>query len=200
MIKQDFLKDINEEVIGIDEVGRGALCGPVVACSILLNKSILNENLVIEINDSKKLTEEKREELSEFIKKFSLYSFGMASNNEIDDLNILQATILSMKRSFERFLQFPNKVRIDGTESFHLNKRSSFLKKGDQKSASIAAASILAKTYRDSIMKKISIEFPEYDWSKNKGYGTKKHIIAIRKFGLTFLHRKSFISQKILNS
>ncbi len=200
MINQDFFKDIDAEVIGIDEVGRGALCGPVVSCAVLLRQSILKENMVKEINDSKKLTEKKRDELSKFIKKFSIYSYGMASNEEVDCLNILKATTLSMQRSFERFSEFPNKVRIDGTESFHLNKRTSFLIKGDQKSVAIAAASILAKTHRDSIMKEFSKKFPEYDWNKNKGYGTKKHVEAIRKFGITFLHRKSFISQKILNS
>ncbi len=190
-----FLDDINNQVIGIDEVGRGALCGPVVSCSVLLDKSILKYPLVNEINDSKKINETKRKVLSDFIKKFSIFSFGIADNQEIDKINILKATILSMNRSFHKFKDYENIIKIDGQKTFELNENTFFIIKGDQKSVSIAAASILAKNYRDSLMKKMSKTFPEYEWEKNKGYGTKSHTNAIKKFGITPLHRESFLKK-----
>ena len=189
------MDDINNQVIGIDEVGRGALCGPVVSCSVLLDKSILKYPLVNEINDSKKINETKRKVLSDFIKKFSIFSFGIADNQEIDKINILKATILSMNRSFHKFKDYENIIKIDGQKTFELNENTFFIIKGDQKSVSIAAASILAKNYRDSLMKKMSKTFPEYEWEKNKGYGTKSHTNAIKKFGITPLHRESFLKK-----
>ena len=193
--KKNFFEDISKNVIGIDEVGRGALCGPVVSCSVLLDKSILEHPLVQEINDSKKISEKKRDLLSDFIKKFSTYSFGIAENQEIDKINILKATILSMQRSFEKFKDYDNIVKIDGQKTFELNKNTVFIIKGDQKSVSIAAASILAKNHRDSFMKEMSKTFPEYEWGKNKGYGTMNHMNAIKKFGVTPLHRESFLKK-----
>ena len=190
-----FLDDIKNQVIGIDEVGRGALCGPVVSCTVLLDKSILRHPLVNEINDSKKINETKRELLSNFIKRFSKFSFGLADNQEIDKINILKATILSMRRSFEKFRNYDNTVKIDGQKTFELNKNTTFIIKGDQKCISIASASILAKHHRDTFMIEMSKNFPEYEWSKNKGYGTKKHINAIKKFGITSFHRKSFLKK-----
>ena len=154
MIKKKFFKDINDEIIGIDEVGRGALCGPVVSCAVLLDKTIISDNLFLEINDSKKLSETKRNVIASFIKKNSKFSFGLATHKEIDSINILKATNLSMKRAFNYFKNFPNRIKIDGTKTFFLNDKTEFIVQGDKKSVTIAAASILAKTYRDKIMKK----------------------------------------------
>ena len=116
------MEDIKNQIIGIDEVGRGAFCGPVVSCSILLSKEILKYDLVHEINDSKKLNEKKRLNLSNFIKKNSLYSIGVANSKEIDKFNILEATNLSMKRSYIKFKSFENFVKIDGNRTFFLIK------------------------------------------------------------------------------
>ena len=198
MLETDFFKDIDNEIIGVDEVGRGALVGPVVSCALLLDKKIKNNSLHKEINDSKKLTEKKRIILSEFIKENSIFSIGMASNIEIDKLNILNATILSMKRALTNFCISKNTIKIDGPKIFNLNERTIFVKKGDQKSVSIAAASIVAKCHRDKIVKELAISHPLYKWEKNKGYGTKKHFDAIKKYGVSRLHRKSFLS-KILD-
>ena len=192
MLETNFFKDIDNEIIGVDEVGRGALVGPVVSCALLLDKKIKKNVLYKEINDSKKLTEKKRTILSEFIKENSFFSIGIASNMEIDKLNILNATILSMKRALTKLSISKNIIKIDGPKIFNLNERTFFIKKGDQKSVSIAAASIVAKCYRDKILKKLAISHPLYQWEKNKGYGTKNHIDAIKKFGVSHLHRKTF--------
>ena len=197
--KETFFEDINKNVIGVDEVGRGALCGPVVSCAVMLNQSIKKNDLFFEINDSKKLNINKRILLSEFIKKKSIYSFGLASNKEIDKMNILQATILSMRRALDYFKNFKNQIVVDGPKIFKSEEDIIFIKKGDQKSVSIAAASILAKCHRDDIMQKYSLNYPGYDWEKNKGYGTKKHINALKYLGKTNLHRESFI-KKLFNN
>jgi len=198
MMKKKKINDVEDEIIGIDEVGRGALCGPVVSCAVLLNKTIISDNLFLEINDSKKLSEAKRNVIASFIKKNSEFSFGLATHEEIDTINILKATNLSMKRAFNYFKNFPNRVKIDGIKTFFLNNKTEFIVKGDEKSVAIAAASILAKNYRDEIMKKYSIDFPEYKWEKNKGYGTKEHLLALENFGLSPIHRKSFAPVKNL--
>ena len=194
-----FFNDIKDQIIGIDEVGRGAFCGPVVSCSILLSTDILKYKLVNEINDSKKLSEEKRVVLANFIKRNSIYSIGKADNVEIDELNILEATNLSIKRSFSKFKLFNNLIKIDGNKTFFLNERTSFIKKGDQKSVSIAAASIIAKTWRDKLMSHYSKQYPLYKWDKNKGYGTLEHRNAIKKYGITKIHRRSFLRNLLMN-
>ncbi len=196
--KKNFFNDIDNLVIGVDEVGRGALCGPVVSCCVLLQKKIKSDELVYKINDSKKLSEKRREDLSIFIKKNSIYSFGFASNQEIDQLNILNATILSMKRALKKFYSCKNEIKIDGQKIFDYNDKTFFVKKGDSKSVSIASASILAKNLRDCLMCKYAKNYPYYNWVKNKGYGTKEHFKAIKKFGLTSLHRKSFLSKGVI--
>ena len=188
-----LLDDIKNQVIGIDEVGRGAFCGPVVSCSILLEKKILNNNLVFQITDSKKLSHKKRIILSKFIKEYSSYSIGVANNIEIDEMNILRATNLSMIRSYDKFKETENLIKIDGLKTFSLNEKTTFIKNGDQKSISIAAASIIAKTWRDRLMTLYSRIYPMYGWERNKGYGTHEHVNAIKKFGLTKIHRKSFL-------
>ena len=198
MVENNFFKDIDNKIIGVDEVGRGALVGPVVSCAVLLNKNIKDDALYKEINDSKKLSEKKRLILSEFIEQNSIFSIGIASNIEIDRLNILNATILSMKRALTKLSTSTNTIKIDGPKIFDLNEKTFFVKKGDQKSVTIAAASIIAKCHRDKIIKKLAVLHPLYEWEKNKGYGTKKHVDAIKKFGVSQLHRKSFLS-KILD-
>ena len=192
-----LLDDIKNQVIGIDEVGRGAFCGPVVSCSVLLEKKILNNNLVFQITDSKKLSHKKRSILSKFIKEYSSYSIGVANNIEIDEMNILRATNLSMIRSYDKFKKTENLIKIDGLKTFSLNEKTTFIKNGDQKSISIAAASIIAKTWRDRLMTLYSKIYPMYGWERNKGYGTQEHRSAIKKFGLTKIHRKSFLSNLI---
>ena len=192
-----LLDDIKNQVIGIDEVGRGAFCGPVVSCSVLLEKKILNNNLVFQITDSKKLSNKKRIILSKFIKEYSSYSIGVANNIEIDEMNILRATNLSMIRSYDKFKKTENLIKIDGLKTFSLNEKTTFIKNGDQKSISIAAASIIAKTWRDRLMILYSKIYPMYGWERNKGYGTHEHRNAIKKFGLTKIHRKSFLSNLI---
>ena len=192
-----LLDDIKNQVIGIDEVGRGAFCGPVVSCSILLEKKILNNSLVFQITDSKKLSHKKRSILSKFIKEYSSYSIGVANNIEIDEMNILRATNLSMIRSYDKFKKTENLIKIDGLKTFSLNEKTTFIKNGDQKSISIAAASIIAKTWRDRLMTLYSKIYPMYGWERNKGYGTHEHRNAIKKFGLTKIHRKSFLRNLI---
>ena len=191
------MDDIKNQVIGIDEVGRGAFCGPVVSCSVLLEKKILNNNLVFQITDSKKLNHKKRIILSKFIKEYSSYSIGVANNLEIDEMNVLRATNLSMIRSYEKFKKTENLIKIDGLKTFSLNEKTTFIKNGDQISISIAAASIIAKTWRDRLMTLYSRIYPMYGWERNKGYGTHEHRNAIKKFGLTKIHRKSFLRNLI---
>ncbi|MBF91547.1 MAG: ribonuclease HII [Rickettsiales bacterium] len=198
MIQETFYADIQENIIGIDEVGRGALCGPVVSCAVQLNKKILKQSFLKEIDDSKKINEIKRNQLANLIKKFSIFSYGICSNKIIDKINILQATNLSMKKAYENLGNTDNKVKIDGVKSFFLNDKTEFIKGGDNKSVVIAAASILAKSFRDAMMEKYSHEFPGYSLEKNKGYGSKSHLLAIKKMGITSIHRKSFAPIKNL--
>ena len=195
--QKNFFNDINNFVIGVDEVGRGALCGPVVSCGVLLKKEIFQDKLINEIDDSKKISQKKREILEIFIKRNSFYSFGLASNKEIDKVNILNATIISMKRALKKFDGYKNTIKIDGQKIFEYNENTFFIKKGDSSSVSIASASILAKTFRDNIMNEYARSYPLYKWDKNKGYGTKEHFKAIKQFGPTCLHRKSFLSNLI---
>ena len=191
--KNDYYSDLDNSVVGIDEVGRGALSGPVVSCALILNKNIRQEKLFGEITDSKKLSEKKRIELSMIIKRHSNFNIGVSNNIEIDRYNILNATNISMKKAYSKFEDTKFKIKIDGLETFKVNDRTSFHVKGDQKSITIAAASILAKVYRDDLMIKLSSEYPQYGWLKNKGYGTKEHINAIHQFGISEYHRRSFL-------
>jgi len=153
--------------------------------------------LVFQITDSKKLNHKKRIILSKFIKEYSSYSIGVANNLEIDEMNVLRATNLSMIRSYEKFKKTENLIKIDGLKTFSLNEKTTFIKNGDQKSISIAAASIIAKTWRDRLMTLYSKIYPMYGWERNKGYGTHEHRSAIKKFGLTKIHRKSFLRKLI---
>lgn len=175
---------------GCDEAGRGCLSGPVVAAAVILPKNFKNEIL----NDSKILSERKRELLRPIIEKEAIaWGVGIVSPKEIDEINILNASFLAMHRAIDELKKMPNLLLIDGNR-FNKYKKTEHVCviKGDGKYLPIAAASILAKTYRDDIMKAYHEEFPHYDWNKNKGYPTKAHRQAIREFGSTQYHRKSF--------
>lgn len=175
---------------GCDEAGRGCLSGPVVAAAVILPKNFKNEIL----NDSKKLSESKRDLLRPIIEKEAIaWGVGIVSPEEIDEINILNASFLAMHRAIDQLKKTPNLLLIDGNR-FNKYKKTEHICviKGDGKYLPIAAASILAKTYRDDIMKQYHEEFPHYDWKKNKGYPTKAHRQAIRDFGTTDYHRKSF--------
>ena len=191
-------EDFNAPVIGLDEVGRGPLAGPVISCGChFKNYTILNEFKDF-IGDSKKLSAKKRELSFKFLqnlKKENIIDFhlGIANVEEIDNLNILEATKLSMKRVMDKFNLKNSYLIIDG--NFSLNYKSykeQSIINGDNKSLSIAAASIIAKVHRDRLMKKLSIKFQDFGWEKNAGYGTKMHIENIHRFGPTIHHRKTF--------
>ncbi len=177
-------------VAGVDEAGRGPLCGPVVAAAV-----ILPINLFIEgVNDSKKLSEKKREKIYEELtnNKEIFYGIGISDIDVIEEVNILNATKLAMKQAIDNLRVKPDFVIIDGNQNIDIEIQSNTLISGDSKSASIAAASIIAKVTRDRMMQVYDKEYPEYNFSKNKGYGTKAHIDAIKKYGLCSIHRPSF--------
>ncbi|MEW7278607.1 ribonuclease HII [Aquimarina sp. 2201CG1-2-11] len=175
---------------GTDEAGRGCLAGPVTAAAILLPKDFDNKTL----NDSKQLSEIKRSQLRPLLEDCAI-SYGVTHvfMEEIDQVNILNASILAMQRSIEQLNPQPQHIIVDGNKfkPYH-NIPHTCVIKGDGKYLNIAAASILAKTYRDEYMEKIHEEFPMYNWKKNKGYPTTEHRDAIRKYGITKYHRKSF--------
>ncbi|MBR5134625.1 MAG: ribonuclease HII [Clostridia bacterium] len=180
-------------VAGVDEAGRGPLCGPVCAAAV-----ILPEGLVIEaLNDSKKLTEKKREELFDVItEKAIAYGIGFASVEEIEDVNILNATYLAMCRAVEQLNTQPSLVLVDGNRTPKgLSYPSRTVIKGDALSASIAAASVLAKVSRDRLLLELDREYPQYGFAKHKGYGTAAHYDALREFGPCPAHRMSFLKK-----
>jgi len=176
-------------IAGVDEVGRGSLIGPVYAAAVILNKSINTQIL----KDSKSLTKEKRKSLSKYIKKNSIWAIGKASEREIEKINILQASLLAMKRAIKKLKKKPSHVLIDGNKIPNLdNYNLKAIIKGDQKIPSISAASIIAKVSRDHFITKISLKNKGYHWDQNYGYGTKQHLKAIKKLGATKHHRKTF--------
>lgn len=180
----------NKIIAGCDEAGRGCLAGPVVAASVILPKNYNN----LLINDSKKLSKIKREILQKSIKQEAIsWSVGVVKEKEIDDINILNASFLAMHKAIKNLKTTPALLLIDGNRfNPYPNINHKCIVKGDAIYISIAAASILAKTYRDDLMNKLDIKFPEYGWKKNKGYPTKKHKLAINKIGVCKHHRKSF--------
>ncbi|MGL4393083.1 MAG: ribonuclease HII [Fusobacteriaceae bacterium] len=181
------------EIIGVDEAGRGPLAGPVVAACAFLKK--YSEKLD-SINDSKKLTEKKREELVSVIEEHFHIGVGLSSEQEIDDLNILNANFLAMRRSLEKLdIDFSGKkVLVDGNIKIRgYEGEQDFLVKGDSKSLAIAAASIIAKTTRDKIMCDLAKEYPEYKFEKHKGYGTALHRKILLDIGASPVHRKTFL-------
>jgi ribonuclease HII len=183
-----FENNFSLPIAGIDEVGRGPLAGPVIAAAVILDRKNIPEG----INDSKKIPKAKRILLAEKIKENSIYAYGAASEIEIDEINILQASLLAMKRASNRLSVVPKTTLIDGNFKPDIKNNTISIIKGDSKSVSIAAASILAKVYRDEIMLKYSKQFPEYGFQTNSGYGTKEHLSALKNYGITPIHRKSF--------
>mgnify|MGYP001273649350 FL=1 len=176
-------------IAGVDEVGRGSLIGPVYAAAVILDKSI-NKKL---LKDSKILTRSKREILSKYIKKNSIWAIGRSSVKEIEKLNILQASLLAMKRAIKKLKKKPMLVLIDGNKIPSLeNYNLKSVIKGDQKIPSISAASIIAKVTRDKMIANLGKKFKGYNLDKNSGYGTKQHLKAIRNLGITNHHRKTF--------
>lgn len=188
MLENSF--DINKIEAGLDEAGRGCYAGPVFAAAVILPKDFYHPLL----NDSKKLTEKNRDLLRPIIEKEAIaYAVSMVDHNEIDQINILQASYKAMHLSIDKLKKKPELLLIDGNRFKPYKKIGhECIIKGDGKYSSIAAASILAKTYRDDYMLKIHLEYPEYQWNKNKGYGTAVHRNAIDKYGLCTYHRKTF--------
>ena len=175
---------------GCDEAGRGCLAGSVYAAAVIFPENYQNE----ELNDSKKLTDKCRKQLREIIQRDAVdWAVGIVTPEEIDKINILNASILAMHRALDQLKVRPEAVIIDGNRfKPYQSLPHTTIVKGDGKYLSIAAASILAKTYRDDYMDKLAVEYPQYDWLSNKGYPTKKHREAIRQYGITPYHRKSF--------
>ncbi len=179
-----------ELIAGVDEVGRGPLAGPVVAASVIFPKRIFIKG----IRDSKMLTEEERERvLPKILDKSLACSVAVISHAEIDRINILQASLLAMYNSIARLKVQPDLVLVDGNKGFNYPVPVIPVVKGDAQSFSIAAASIVAKVARDRIMKRLCPRFPQYLWSKNKGYATPEHIKAIKIYGVSPLHRRTFL-------
>jgi len=187
MLQQKYSEKIE---VGCDEAGRGCLAGPVVAAAVLLPHNFKNKTL----NDSKQMSKKKREEMEIIIKKEAIsFGIGIVSPHEIDEINILNASFLAMHRATKKIKGKFELLLIDGNRfNKYKNVEHKCIIKGDTKYMSIAAASVLAKTARDKIMKDLSQEFPKYDWENNKGYPTKKHRVAIKELGANIHHRKSF--------
>lgn len=183
-------------VCGVDEAGRGPLAGPVYAAAVILPKGYVIDG----VNDSKKLSEKKRDMLFDVIKKEAIsYSIGIASEQEIDEINILQATFLAMRRAVDGLSIQPDIALIDGNKKPGLSIAEWDIVKGDGKSANIAAASIIAKVSRDRYMLELAEKYPEYQFEKHKGYGTKLHYEMLEKYGISPVHRKTFL-KKFLNN
>jgi len=193
MLKPFFQNELIEA--GLDEAGRGCLAGPVFAAAVVLPTNFFHPLL----NDSKQVTEENRNELRKVIEEKAIaYSVASVDNNEIDSINILRASFKAMHLALDQLKKKPQLLLIDGNR-FIKYKRTPHqcIIKGDSLYTSIAAASILAKTYRDEYMQKLHAEFPAYNWARNKGYGTEEHRIAITRYGLTEFHRKTFQHQPV---
>ena len=179
-------------VCGIDEAGRGPLAGPVCAAAVILPLGLEIEGL----NDSKKLSEKKREALYDIItEKAVAYSIALVDEKTIDEINILQATFKAMRNAVEGLIVKPDIALIDGNQKPGLSIEQRTIVKGDAKSMSVAAASILAKVTRDRLMIKLDEEYPEYQFSKHKGYGTKLHYECLEKYGVSPVHRRTFLKK-----
>lgn len=178
-------------VCGIDEAGRGPLAGPVFAATVILPQGVVIDGL----DDSKKLSEKKRDMLFEEIKARAVYAVASASEREIDEINILNATFLAMRRAFDALPQRPQAAFVDGNRLPKLPVPAKAIVKGDSLSASIAAASIMAKVSRDRYMLELDKKYPEYCFAKHKGYGTKLHYEKIREYGISEVHRRTFLKK-----
>lgn len=187
-------EDIQGQVAGVDEVGRGALFGPVVAAAVILPKHAWPELIASEIKDSKKLSSSRRTQLAEQIGALAIdWKIGFASTAEIDQMNILQATLLAMKRAVQKLKVQPVLCLVDGNQSVKdLLVPQQTIVKGDERSLNIAAASIVAKVWRDDLVMRLASKYPMYNLERNKGYGSQQHLLALQQYGPSPLHRKSF--------
>ena len=179
-------------VCGVDEAGRGPLAGPVCAAAVILPKGLVIDGL----NDSKKLTDKKRRELFDVITEQAVcYGIAMASEQEIDEINILQATFLAMQRALDQLEVRPDLALVDGNRAKDFGLPVKTIVKGDSLSASIAAASVLAKVTRDRLMEELDKAYPQYGFAVHKGYGTKRHYAALAEFGPCEIHRRTFLKK-----
>jgi ribonuclease HII len=187
-----YLLNSTAILAGTDEAGRGPLAGPVVAAAVILPQDFYDER----INDSKKLSVELREELFDVICSNAIsFAYTSISQSVIDEINILKASLLAMKKSIQKLSPNPGVILIDGNKSFDYNADVFPIVSGDSKSLSIAAASIIAKVVRDRIMVKLARKYPRYGWERNKGYPTKEHINAVLKYGACPVHRVTFLKK-----
>ncbi len=189
-----FLSDSQILIAGVDEVGRGCLFGPVVAAAVLFEKGSISQLQEIGVKDSKQLSAKRRETLATVIKNRAIcYYISYASAREIDRLNILNASLLAMQRSVTKLSVTPQLCLVDGNQKIpNLTIPQETIIGGDKSSPIIAAASILAKVWRDQLMIRLAVKYPHYDLENNKGYGTKKHRLGLQKYGPCFHHRRSF--------
>lgn len=182
-------------IAGVDEAGRGPLAGPVCAAAVILPQGVRIEG----VNDSKKLTEKKREALFDIICNTAVaYAIEFVSPTVIDEINIRQATSLAMHNAVQNLDRKADYIIIDGNDGIPFDTPYEYIIKGDARSQTIAAASILAKVSRDRLMRELDREYPEYGFAKHKGYGTKAHMEAIQKYGVSEVHRKTFMTDKVL--
>lgn len=182
-------------IAGVDEVGRGPLAGPIVACAVILDLDVIDDDLILGLNDSKKLSEKKREELAEIIKEKALtYHIAELSNHEIDEKGIAYCNNQVFLNCCNSLKVSPNLVLSDGYLVKNIKYPNNAVIKGDTKSASIAAASIVAKVYRDNLMKEYSKKYSYYGFEDNAGYGTAKHVDGIKNHGVCEIHRRSFLT------
>ena len=193
----DIEEKFGNVVVGIDEVGRGPLAGPVVAVAVYIKRSLWKNFLerypeINKINDSKKISKNIREKLYKILINIIQFGVGAASVKEIEEKNILQASLIAMERAYISLKINADFVLVDGINSPKIKAKVRAIKNGDNKSISIASASIIAKVIRDNLMKKLSYKYPEFFWNENSGYGTKLHIDKIKLLGITPHHRKSF--------
>ncbi len=193
IVERDYFEKGFSAVAGVDEVGRGPLAGPVVCAAVIL--PLEEEKRILGVNDSKKLSAKKREALDEQIKKVArAYSIAEVSEKVIDEINILQATRLGMKRAVEGLSLSPDLVLTDGNMTLDISVPQRSIVKGDALVYSIGAASILAKVYRDALMRGYAKKYPAYGFERNAGYGTAQHIAAIREMGICEIHRRTFVT------
>lgn len=188
----DIENKLSGIICGIDEVGRGPLAGPVVAAAVILYRDRIPAEICAQINDSKKLSARKRAYLFEKIPEYADTAIASCTVEEIDSINILQASLLAMKKACEALKFRPEHALVDGNKAPKLACKTHLIVKGDSLSLSIAAASIMAKHHRDQLMETHAVNFPQYGWESNAGYGTAKHLKAIEIHGITPLHRRSF--------
>ena len=191
-IEDGFFSEGVQVICGVDEAGRGPLAGPVCAAAVILPAHAQLPGLT----DSKKLTDKKRRELFPLIQEQAIaYGIGFASEQEIDEINILQATFLAMQRALDQLQVKPDLALIDGNRQKDFGIPVKTVVKGDSLSANIAAASILAKVTRDNLMEEMAVQYPQYGFEIHKGYGTKAHYVALREYGECPIHRKSFLKK-----